>query len=377
MTTAVNRLFYYTDDPDYTLETIKQKLPSVEAVQKVALLAIQVTATVIVSILMPYTTIGICSVLIVTSVAIRMKNKGEILLQGSPPNGFDEQTAGKALLALHKSLKLHELAQLTSFISLAVLTVTAAVNPVWLVISTCFLTLDWVGYRVDKVAVTTIKKALDKETQSVSELHELQRVYPEIFKNEDIPISERNLVLKKERKTRLQKKRYHRYMKKTVAKAWEDLLLEKKFTLQQGLEGDWNIFQPLCRLAVVKELQSSKWNIPEDKTPPSLAKRLNLVNSTRIELMKLNKEQQKLVTDKLVHPESQIPVELTALVNRVSEISDPMMQIQDLFQSPIISGSEWYCIKTVQLKNLLMLQRLKMKNYSNKLFFKSVNQVNT
>lgn len=345
--------------------------PSLSKIIQIAMKTLHITGVAVFTLLCPYVSIGVCTVIFISSMAIIARNKSEIVQQQEHQNGFDEATTRRALVAMKESIALHEFSQLTNAVCITALAVSWAVNPVWLVLSTFFLTANWVISSTESKVIKQMKRTFDDQTQSTKELHQLERLYPESFNQSPSQARERIQLLMQERELRNQKKKYNLTVKECVAKAWEHLLNKGYFTIEQGLEGDWNIFQPVCRLAIIKELGSKKLNLAPNSIAPSLRKRIAIINTIRESYGKLGVDEKAQVIQKAIDPDTQISEKLTSLVNLINSVADPMMQVQGLFQDPLIHGAEGYCLKKLHFITFLKLQKLKIDNYGHKLFFKA------
>lgn len=365
------RLFSTPNVENNPSNEIRIPFPSVSKIIEVAIKTLHITGVAVFTLLCPYISIAVNTIIFITSVSIIAKNKSEIVKQRGHPNGFDEATTRNALVAMKKAINIHKLSQLTNAVCVTALAVSWAVSPILLVASTFFLTLNWVISSAESKAFKAMKRTFDDQTEGTQELHKLERLYPEIFNNSLDQAVTRRRLLTEERELRKQKKRYHLKVKEFVASAWEHLLKSGQYTVQQGLEGDWNIFQPICRLAVIKELEERALNIDDHSIAPSLRKRIAQINLIRETYATLTKDEKRQVTEKVVTPDMATSDKITSIAQSINTIADPMMQEQDLFQGPLIRGSERYCIKKLHLLRYLKLQKLKLDNYSRKLFFKA------
>jgi hypothetical protein len=352
----------------------KLVFPSIEKVSWLAIRTLHIAGTAIFTLLCPYIGMAISSVIFISSLSILSKNKVEVLKQRQHSEGFDESTTHRALVAMSESIKIHKFAQATNVVCIIALAISSAVNPVWLVLATFFLTVNWVTFSLESKTIEQMKKTFDEQVQSTAELHKLERLYPEVFNGHSNQQDQRLTLLKHEHELREQKSQYTKRMERCVSKAWEDLLSRGLFTVQQGLQGDWNLFQPVCRMALIKELEAKKLNLPNEKIAPSLRKRILEIKSIKKIYSQLNKNEKREIIKKILTPEAEISSNLTPLVKQINSVADPMMQIQDLFQAPLIKGAEWYCMKKFKLTKLLRLQKEKLVNYGQKLFFKAEKQ---
>ncbi len=198
---------------------------------------------------------------------------------------------------------------------------------------------------------------------NAQELSRIKELYPSI----DGEKLKAKCLEEKER--REEKKIYLQEQQQCMAKAWEKMLAEGSYTIAQGLEGDIEIFTPLCCLAVAEELEKPV-TLQEERCPPTLQIHLHKLKQTQQLYQQLLPKKKAMLLNLLMNPNSEHDASLKEVSLKINDIASHLLQSQDLFKQPLLQGAERYTWKRHLIVPFFKMQILKWQNYRATLFFK-------
>lgn len=328
-------------------------LPSEAAVRKIALEILATAPIAVVAYALPLATIACNVIFFMASTVIADTNEEEIRKQMA--SGVDFNKCVRMLKCIEIIQKIHH------FSLKAILVSLSAVS-----LSTGMACLPFI--------VFGIEKPLEKQQQAISmqkqdylnaqDLHYVQLAYPTISKKE---LYEKCLL---EQKIKPIKTQYVQKQKEYIALAWEHMLQTGKFNQEQGIDADWDIFEPLCRIAITSELSHPLF-LQGKECPPSLIHRHEALLQVQSVWKALSLEDQKKVQEMILDEKAPKVAPLKDVYLKVCSAAAPLLQDQDLFADPLIKGAETYCIKNRLAKKFVALQMVKLKRFRNELFFKA------
>lgn len=339
---------------------IRHYVPDLHKIQTIALQALQLTAVAFFTYFFPWTSIIISIGCLMGQRLIQDMNSDQFKKQLNI--GMDNPACMRALKAVKTSLTIQKIFCQFDIVRLATFALFLQVQIPLCILLIGVQILIWKDNRTLAQKVAATKSTRVDAFLCAEELHKLQKIYPNLLPSKLYP----KCIL--ERVRRPIKAAYLKWQKQCVSDAWETLLSQGKFQIRQGLEGDCEIFDPLCRLAVLKEIQSDL-KLNAQNCPPTLIEQMDKLNNAKAAIQELSSSELSQLNDKLIKDEFNKDDKLHGISMKICDIASHMLQSQELFQKPIIVGSERYCLKKFKFIPYAKLQVQKVGMYRDKLFF--------
>ena len=310
---------------------IRQYVPDLQRIQAIALKALQFSAVALFAYFFPWTSVIISIGCLMGQRLIQEMNSHQF--KKHLQEGMDHPGCMRAFKAIKTSLKVQQVFCQFDIVRLATFAFFLHVQiPLCiLLIGLQLLILKDNSALTQKVERTKAMR-LD-EYLCADEFNKLKKIYPNLPSLKLYP----KCILEKIR--RPMKAAYSKWQKKCVADAWETLLCQGTFQINQGLEGDYEIFNPLCRMAVLKELQEDL-KLKAENCPPTLIEHIEKLEKAKEGLHELSPSELNKLKDKLMKDEFNKDDKLHGIAMIICDIASHMLQSTELFQKPIIEGSQ-------------------------------------
>lgn len=254
--------------------------------------------------------------------------------------------------------RLHKSQQLISTIhAIALAFVFPWLSPIGIALGIAFE--DWSGRaKGRKKSLKNLRVTLDPY-ESTFEKNQIEKLFSEGIQQK----------CEKERSLRTQRKTFYQQQRKWMAIAWKRMLESEEFTPEQGHSAE--VFEPLCRMLVIVEIEKTK-EIKRDLLPPTVLAHLEKVKAAQEAYEKLSDTQREALKMSLLDTNRQRDNSLNKAFALIGEAASDLFQNARLFEESeeaLVAGQELYHLAQKQYKELLLLQKERFRLYKKRLFF--------